>query len=99
MDPDEGWLSANVIPGIHKLIESPDCAIGKLLIGNSVRIPVLSLESRPVRHRVEQRPKRCITTSIVVRVKHLRIDLHRDHLKETKFFGVIVLLKVPGSYS
>lgn len=94
MNPDKRRLRANVIPGVHELIQCPYCAIGKLLIGNSVRIPVLPLKGRPIRHRMEQWPECCIATSIVVRVKHLRINLHGDHLKRPRIRVIIARPKI-----
>lgn len=90
MDPDEGWLSANAVSGLHELRECLYCAVGKLLIGNSVRIPVLTLKGCPVRHRMEERPKRCVAAAIVVRIEYLWVYLNRDHL-ERQFLGYLAV--------
>lgn len=66
MDPDEGWLGANTVSGLHELLQSPYCAIGKLLVGNNIGIPVLALKGCPIWHRVKQWPERGITASVVV---------------------------------
>lgn len=52
----------------------------EFLVDGGIRAPMLRDEGRPIRHRVKQWPKGPVATSIVVRIKDRRFNVHRYNL-------------------